>query len=414
MTHLPQRLPATRREFLRLSAQGIGLLAFTRYAPAFLAASARAGVPDPRRDRPILVVVQLAGGNDGLNTLVPFENDRYYRLRPTLAIPRDQVLRLDDHAGFNPAGAGLHQLAQEGRLAIIQNVGYPNPNRSHFRSTDIWETASGSDEVLATGFVGRYFDACCSGTPADADPLGVHVTGEVPEVFLADREHPTFGVSNLTGRLPRQEHLELLERLLNRDAGDGNGDASFLRHTLMDALVTERKVARLLDDYRAAAEYPSTPFGVELRQVAALIAGGLATRVYFVSLGGFDTHVDQLPRQARLLQTLGQGLVAFQRDLEAHHLDDQVIVMTFSEFGRRPMENDGRGTDHGTAAPLFVMGSRVRGGLHGRAPDLDVGRNQDLAFGIDFRQVYATVIDRWLGGDSTAVLGRKFESLPFL
>ena len=414
MKNRPNFLPATRREFLHASAKGIGLLAFARYAPSFLVASARAEVPAPRKDMPILVIVQLAGGNDGLNTVVPYEDDRYYRLRPTLNIPREKVLKLDGLLGFNPACAGLHQLAQAGKLAIIQNVGYPNPDRSHFRSTDIWETASDSNEYLFTGFVGRYFDNCCSGTPAGADPLGVHLTGEVPEVFLSDHEHPTFGVLPFAGRRQRNENVGLLEKLLQRPGGEENDNASYLRHTMMDALFTERKVAGLLYDDRAGAEYPKNAFAYELRNVAALIAGGLATRVYFVSLGSFDTHVNQLGRQDALLQTLGDGLAAFQQDLEAHGLADQVIAMTFSEFGRRPMENDGKGTDHGTAAPLFIMGSRVKGGLHGAAPDLNVGRNQDLAYSVDFRQVYATVIDRWLAGNAEAVLGRKFEPLAFL
>jgi len=414
MKNLPNALPTTRREFLHRSARGIGLLAFTHYTPSFLVASARAEMPAPHPDQPLLVLIQLAGGNDGLNTIVPYEDDRYYRLRPSLGIPKDRVLKLDALLGFNPACAGLHQLAQEGKLAIVQNVGYPNPNRSHFRSTDIWETASDSNETLFTGFVGRYFDNCCGGAPAPDDPLGVHLTGEVPEVFLAEREHPTFGVAPFGGRGQRRENLDLLEKLLHQPGAGENESASYLRHTMMDALVTERKVQRLLDDYQPGAEYPRDPFALELRNVAALIAGGLSTRVYFVSLGSFDTHVNQLVRQDALLRTLGDGLAAFQRDLEAHRLADQVIAMTFSEFGRRPMENDGSGTDHGTAAPLFVMGSRVKGGLHGAPPDLSVGRNEDLAYQIDFRQVYATVIDRWLAGDSAAVLGRKFEPLAFI
>ena len=414
MKNLPNALPTTRREFLHRGAKGIGLLAFAHYAPSFLVASARAEMPAASRDRTVLVLIQLAGGNDGLNTVVPYEDDRYYRLRPTLGIPKDQVLKLDARVGFSPACTGLHRLAQEGKLAIIQNVGYPNPNRSHFRSTDIWETASDSNETVFTGFIGRYFDNCCSGAPAPAEPLGVHLTGEVPEVFLADREHPTFGVAPFGGRRQGRENLDLLEKLLHQPGGDENESASYLRHTMMDALVTERRVQRLLDDYRPGAEYPRDPFALELRNVAALIAGGLSTRVYFVSLGSFDTHVNQLGWQEALLRTLGDGLAAFQRDLEAHRLADQVTAMTFSEFGRRPMENDGKGTDHGTAAPLFVMGARVKGGLHGAPPDLNVGRNQDLAYQIDFRQVYATVIDRWLAGNSTAVLGRKFEPLDFI
>jgi len=414
MKNRPNLLPSTRREFLQRGAQGIGLLAFARYAPSFLVSAASADVPAPRRDMPILVLVQLAGGNDGLNTVVPYTDDLYYHLRPSLAVPKDKVLRLDDHVGLNPACAGLHQLAQDGKLAIVQNVGYPNPNRSHFRSTDIWETASDSNEFVSTGFVGRYFDNCCSGAPANGSPLGVHLTSEVPEVFFGDREHPTFGVPPYGGGRPRNENLGLLEQLLRQPGAAENESASYLRHTMMDALVTERKVAGLLDGYQSGAEYPRNAFASELRNVAALIAGGLSTRVYFVSLGSFDTHVNQQGRQEALLKTLGDGLAAFQRDLEAHQLAEQVLVMTFSEFGRRPMENDGKGTDHGTAAPLFVMGAKVKGGLHGTPPNLAIDRNQDLTYRIDFRQVYATVLDRWLGGDSAAVLGHKFEPLPFI
>jgi uncharacterized protein (DUF1501 family) len=414
MKNYPDLLPSSRREFLTMGAKGIGLLAFTHYAPSFLVSSARADIPAPQKDMPILVIVQLAGGNDGLNTVVPFDDDRYYKLRPSLAVPKDKVLRLDDHLGLNPACAGLHRLAQEGKLAIIQNVGYPNPNRSHFRSTDIWETASDSNEFVATGFVGRYFDNCCAGAPAGNDPVGVHLTGEVPEIFLGDREHETFGVLPYGNLNRRNENLGLLEQLVQRPVDGENGSASYLRHTMMDALVTERKVAGLLGRYQSATEYPRNAFAAELRNVAALIAGGLSTRVYFVSLGSFDTHVNQQGRHEQLLTTLGDGLSAFQKDLEAHQLADQVLAMTFSEFGRRPMENDGKGTDHGTAAPLFVMGAKVKGGLHGTAPNLGVDRNQDLTYSIDFRQVYATVIDRWLAGDSAAVLGRKFEPLNFV
>lgn len=415
MKNLPNLLPSTRREFLTFSAKGLGLLAFSHYAPSFLVSSARAQVPAPGRDRPILVLVQLAGGNDGLNTVVPYADDHYRRLRPTLGFQETAVLKLDDHLGFNPACAGLHRLARDGKLAILQNVGYPNPDRSHFRSTDIWETGSASDQYLTTGFIGRYFDNCCAGAPANHDPLGVHLTNEVPETFFAAQDHATFGLSDRGGRRQRQQNLALLEKILHRPAGDDeNANAGYLRHTMMDALVTEKKVQRVIADYHPGAEYPRTPFAQELRNVASLIAGGFSTRVYFVSLGSFDTHVNQFDRQNKLLQTLSDGLAAFQGDLAAHRLEDQVLAMTFSEFGRRPMENDGKGTDHGTAAPLFILGSRIKGGLHGTAPNLNLARNQDLTFGIDFRQVYATVIDRWLHGDSAAVLGQKFAPLDFI
>jgi uncharacterized protein (DUF1501 family) len=197
-------------------------------------------------------------------------------------------------------------------------------------------------------------------------------------------------------------------------AGTENANATFLKQTFMDTLVTERKVQRVIGAYRSGASYPATPFAGSLRNVAALIAAGMPTRVYFVTLSGFDTHSGQLNQHATLLAQLSSGLAAFQKDLEAQKLDSQVVTMTFSEFGRRPSENQSRGTDHGTAAPLFVMGSRVKGGLHGTAPSLKLERNQDLTFSTDFRSIYATALEDWLGSPSDAVLRGKFERLPLI
>lgn len=413
---IPQ-LPTTRREFFRLSAQGIGLLAFSQFAPRFLVQSALAQSPRPEKDRSILVLVQLAGGNDGLNTLIPFEDADYYRLRPVLGIPKDKVLRAGDTQGFHPAMTAMHGLFHDGKLAVVQNVGYPNPNRSHFRSGEIWQTASDSDQVLGTGWVGRYLDNACAGTPAgDHDPVAVHITTGVPQAYTSAREHPTFGLlpSGISMHENEQTRILLEKMALAPDAAVSAGSASFLQHTYMDTLVTERKVERMLDGYRPAIAYPRNAFGESLRNVAALIAAGLPTRVYFVSLPGFDTHANQLPQQARLLGELSDGLAAFQKDLESHRLDGQVLTMTFSEFGRRPSENDSHGTDHGTAAPLFVMGTRVKSGLHGTAPSLRVAHNQDLTFSTDFRQVYGTALDRWLGCPSAPVLGRKFQPVGFV
>ncbi|MDB6169345.1 MAG: twin-arginine translocation pathway signal protein [Verrucomicrobia bacterium] len=409
------RFPTTRREFLQLTGRGIGLLAFSRFAPAFLINAARASTPAPETGRPILVLIQLAGGNDGLNTLVPFEDPNYFRLRRTLAMAKDQVIRLSGTAGLHPSCAELGALFHDGKLAIVQNVGYPNPNRSHFRSSEIWETASGSSEFLANGWIGRYLDNACAGAPRDShDPMAVHLGSSVPQSFLGAHEHPTFGLGAGSGnRRENEENRRLLESLC-QSPGAADDNASFLRHTLLDSLVTEKRVQRVIGDYRPALSYPTNAFGTSLRNVAALIADGLPTRVYFVPLSGFDTHSNQANQQANLLATLSQGLAAFQRDLASHHLDDQVVTMTFSEFGRRPSENESRGTDHGTAAPLFVMGSRVKGGLHGTAPSLDLARNEDLAFTTDFRDVYATMLDRWLGCPSTAVLGEKFSPLPIV
>lgn len=413
-------LPHTRREFLRLGAQGIGLLAFARHAPQFLVQSTLAA-PRPEKDRRILVLVQLAGGNDGLNTVVPFDHPAYHALRPTLALREKDILPLADHLGLHPACSALSSLLGEGRLGIVQNVGYPNPNRSHFRSTEIWETGSHADEALGTGWIGRYLDNACAGAPADGDPRAVHVSAEVPQSFGGAHPHPIFGLAN-GGRAAREDSA-LLERLTARpdatlSAGPddhGHPNHAFLRATLMDSLVAEKKIQRLLAADKPEATYPGDAFAQSLRQVAALVAGGLPTRVYFVSLGGFDTHANQLNAHANLLRRLSEGLAAFQRDLAARRLEDQVLTMTFSEFGRRPGENQSGGTDHGTAAPLFVMGRDIRGPLHGTPPDLAaVEKNGDLAYSTDFRSVYATVLDRWLGTDADAILGTAHPRLKFL
>ncbi|HVS53791.1 MAG TPA: DUF1501 domain-containing protein [Opitutaceae bacterium] len=419
--------PTTRREFLKLSSRGIGLLAFSRFAPQFLVQSTLAAAPAPEKDRSILVLVQLAGGNDGLNTLVPFEDADYYRLRPTLGIPKDKVLRVSDAVGLHPSCTAMQSLFGDGKLAIVQNVGYPNPNRSHFRSTEIWETASASDAFSSTGWIGRFLDNACAGVPAspsgpgspdEHDPVAIHLTSGMPQSFSSEHEHPTFGfVGGGGNRRDNDDTRKLLETMIEKAdtpvVADG-GNSTFLRHTLMDTLVTEKKVQRVIGDYRPGSAYPANPFAASLRNVAALIAAGLPTRVYFVSLSGFDTHSNQLTQQANLLTQLSDGLAAFQKDLEAHRLDGQVTTMTFSEFGRRPSENESRGTDHGTAAPLFVMGSRVKGGLHGTAASLKLERNQDLTFSTDFRQVYATALDRWLDCPSEKILGGKFEPLPIV
>lgn len=410
-------LPTTRREFLQRSGQGIGLLAFSQYAPRFLVQSTLASTPAPEKDRTILVLVQLAGGNDGLNTVIPFEDADYYRLRPTLGIAKDKVLPIADTIGLHPSCSALQRLCNDGKLAVVQNVGYPNPNRSHFRSMEIWETASESDEFSATGWVGRYLDNACAGAPAPSnDPVAIHISQGVPQSFLSNEPHPTFGLLPAgVSRRDNEDSRKLLEAMIGAPSAAAEpGNSTFLRQTLMDTLVTEKKVQQIIGAYRPSSPYPGSVLSTSLRSVAALISAGLPTRVYFVTLGGFDTHSNQLGQHANLLAQLSDALAAFQRDLEARKLDGQVLTMTFSEFGRRPSENESRGTDHGTAAPLFVMGSRVRAGVHGTPPSLQLQRNQDLGFTTDFRAVYATVLERWLNCPTKGVLEQRFEALPFV
>lgn len=418
-SNISASLPTTRREFLGVSSKGIGLLAFSQFAPQFLVQSTLAAAPAPEKDRSVLVLVQLAGGNDGLNTVIPFEDANYYRLRPSLGIAKDKVLRLDDTLGLHPSCTAMHALYQSGKLGVVQNVGYPNPNRSHFRSMEIWETASASDEFAATGWVGRFLDNACGGMPANShDPLAIHVTNGVPQSFTGAGTHPTFGLAAGGGtRRDNEETRKLLETMISGPAASVTAEpdnSTFLRQTLMDTLVTEKKVQRVIGEYRPTTPYPGSPLATSLRNVAALVAARMPTRVYFVSLGGFDTHSNQVGQHALLMTQLSEALAAFQRDLESKKLDQQVTTMTFSEFGRRPSENESRGTDHGTAAPLFVMGSKVKAGLHGSAPSLQLERNQDLLFTTDFRKVYATALEGWLGCPAEKVLGRKFEPMAFL
>ncbi|HKK17423.1 MAG TPA: DUF1501 domain-containing protein, partial [Opitutales bacterium] len=334
-------------------------------------------------------------------------------LRPTIGL-KEGLLPLNYDLGLHPSCGPLHELFGEGHLSIIQNVGYPNPNRSHFRSTEIWETASDSDEARQEGWLGRFFDNACSGTPQEeTDPSGVHIGDIMPQSFLAERSHSVFGM-NPWGRVDKgKDPAEAAyEKLLQVEHMDGN--ASYLQHTMMNTLVTERRVEKIISGYKPMADYPRNKLSQSLKRIAALIHADMETRVYFVSQGGYDTHAGQQWKHANLLAELSRAMRAFQKDLNAHKKDDQVLTMTFSEFGRRPSENGSKGTDHGTAAPLFVMGSKVQGGLLGSAPSLDLGHNKDLKFSTDFRSVYSTVLDRWLEADSTKVLGEKYEPVPFV
>ena len=302
-------------------------------------------------------------------------------------------------------------LYKEGNLSIIQNVGYPNPNRSHFRSTEIWEGATDAHEFGDSGWVGRYLDNNCSGTPALGDPEAISFGNELPLTIQGDTNHNLFSINNRPGRINRADY-----GLLDKMSGEMDviDNSSFLKQTMMDTLVTEERIQKLFTKFSSTVNYPGNRLGTSLKNVASLIASSLPTRVYYVSLGGFDTHQGQAANHARLLTELSSSLAAFQKDLQQRGLDDQVLTMTFSEFGRRPSQNESGGTDHGTAAPLFVMGPQLKNTLVGQAPDLNLKHNKDLQFSTDFRSIYSTVLDKWLECDSRSVLGRQFEHLSFI
>jgi len=406
--------PMTRRNFLRATS----ILALAHSAPSFLLRTAGAGdvqralaaLPDER----ILVVVQLAGGNDGLNMLVPFGDDAYYRARPTIGIPAPDALKLSDGVGLHPRMTSMADLWGKGQLGIVQGVGYPNPNRSHFRSTEIWETAVDSDKVSKTGWIGRYLDARCSGAPHLEPTLAIAIKNQRPQSFegtkglgVAVDSPERFGY--LDGR--DDDDNETTFEGLNKVDGNtyessGNASLDFLRQTTMNATLSADKVRRAASLYRGGIEYPGSALAQDLRDVARLIAGGMPTRLYYVSHGGFDTHAGQRGPHERLLGELSDALAAFQRDLEYQGQAQRVLTMTFSEFGRRVSENASGGTDHGTAAPMFLMGACATAGLHGAAPSLTkLDRGDDLIHTTDFRGVYASVLRDWFGADPSPVLG---------
>lgn len=420
--------PLSRREFLNTAGKGLGFVAFAAAAPKFLTGSVLAGIPGPGRDAPVLVIIQLAGGNDGLNTLVPFEDDNYHRLRPTLGLKKQSgIIPIAPNLAFHPSCGPLAELWKNGALSVVRNVGYPNPNRSHFRSTEIWETATDANINGYTGWIGRYFDAACDGRGESADPTGFHATGMLPQTFFSERPHNTFGLEG-EGRGQKgarngkpttafADSGEILEALNNCDHHEQHGDdnAAYMQHAIMDTLITENRVHTLLAKDRAETAYPGTQLGRSLKNIAALIAGNLETRVYYATLGGFDTHANQLNNHARLLKDLSEAMASFQKDLTRRKIADRVTTMTFSEFGRRPSENGTAGTDHGTAAPLFIMGSAIRNPLVGTAPTLDLERNRDITHSTDFRQVYSTLLRRCLKADPAKILGaEQFSELDFI
>jgi uncharacterized protein (DUF1501 family) len=413
----------TRRDFLR---SGLALVGFGATVPAFVSrlawaiggpedsaetAAARANLSEDR----VLVIVQLAGGNDGLNTVIPFEDDVYHKSRPRLAIPANQVLRLKGSIGLHPAAAELKRLHDEGWLAIVQGVGYPNPNRSHFKSTDIWETAS-PDGRRHRGWLGRYFDNACSGCDPLPPESAIALTSEAPLSLQGDRFQPLAfddprALQWDAGRDPLLARAR--EKLSEPDAKPVDSELTYLRRVAVDATVSADRIRRAASG-PSPVDYPRSAFAQALRTVARLVAAKMPARVYYVSLGGFDTHSDQKPRHERLLQTFSSTMRAFLKDLrEIGHLD-RVLVMTFSEFGRRVAENSAGGTDHGQAAPMFLFGSKLKPGLHGKASDLRKLSQGDVAFTTDFRQVYATVLEKWLRADSKAILGGSFTPLAVI
>jgi len=415
----------TRREFLY---KGLTIVAMGATAPSFLTRTAlamtnpfdiaqvtsRPGVPDDN----VLVVIQMGGGNDGLNTIVPFNDDTYYRARPRLAIPRNEVITLNSEMGLHPKMAKFKEMYDRGNAAIVQGVGYPNPSRSHFKSMEIWHTADPEGRTLRVGWIGRYFDSKC---PVCEQPtVGVNVGPSMPLAMRSDGgQGATLETPDAFQWMPSMDGLGAREemeifKMLNAPATNEPATIDFLRHTAMNAVLSSEQVREAVRLYKGGIEYPSNRFAGSMRLIAQMIAGKLPTKVYYAHMSGFDTHASQQGIHDTLLEQLSTGVDAFYRDLEVQGNAERVITVAFSEFGRRVAENGSNGTDHGTAAPMFIFGKRIKPGLHGRQPSLADLQDGDLKHNIDFRSVYATLLDKWLGADPSKILGSDFERVPFL
>lgn len=399
-----------RREFLNKSALATaGTMMIPHFLKAYETSHLGSGAPAHK----ILVVVQLSGGNDGLNTVVPYRNDIYYRERPGIAIKADKVLKLNDDVGFNPALESIKGLYDDGLLTIINNVGYPNPDRSHFRSMDIWHTASDSDKYVQTGWVGRYLDANCSGKACEP-----HRAIEVDDTLsLAMKGSDINGLAVLDPKkLYNQTRSGLVHGLSESKLEAQHENVAYLYKTLAETVSSADYVydkAKRVKSSQIA--YPGSELGNRLKTVSELIQSDVSTSVYYISIGGFDTHINQVNQQERLLSQYAEAVNAFMRDMKQAGLVNDVLLMTFSEFGRRVKQNASNGTDHGTANNVFLFGGNLTPGkVFNEAPNLTNLDEGDLKYSVDFRSIYATLLRNWLKTDDVAILGKKFDTLQFV
>jgi uncharacterized protein (DUF1501 family) len=406
-------MESTRRQFLKSAVGASAVVSLGAAVPRFLLEAA-AGETTPSGDT-VLVVVQLTGGNDGLNTVVPFENDAYYRARPALAIGKGSALKLDDQLGLHPAMSPLAELFKSGELAIVQGVGYPDPNRSHFESMDIWHTCRRKSETRPDGWLGRYLDASAKADGRDLPAL--HLGEEKQPLALVGQKVRAPSVSSLDRfRLAGDDAgvREIVGQLAAADRPRENDLLDFVQSSTTAALEASRRVESARTSYKPAVDYPGSELSTKLRTVAQLIDAGLSTRIYYVALDGFDTHAQQADAHAALLGQLSGAMHAFVRDVAAHGHGKRVLLAAFSEFGRRVAENASAGTDHGAAAPMLLAGGRVKGGLVGKHPSLSDLADGDLQHHTDFRQVYAALLDHWLHWPSAPILGAEFRPVDVI
>lgn len=401
-------MPYTRRGFLRVAFGASTLISLGPSVPDVLVRAAVAAPPQSDRDT-VLVAIQLTGGNDGLNTVVPYADDEYARARPTLRLPTDQLHKIDSRLGFHPRMGAFLRLYEDGCLSIVQGVGHPNPDQSHERALRIWHTADPQRPERQTGWLGRVADLAWN--PAAADAAAVFI-GPIDRPFALNAENVVVPC------VRSMESPAVWGVPVSTDGMTDNTLLDFLRRSTRRACEQSTRIDAVVKAGAGSTDYPSFGLAGNLRTIAQLIRARLGIRIFVAELGGggiggFDNHANQLGNHCALLHELAESVAAFVEDLKRNHLLNRVLLMTYSEFGRTVRENGRRGTDHGAAAPVFLAGG-VTGGLVGPHPSLVDLDNGALKFHTDFRGVYATVLDRWLGFDSQAVLGARFEPLDVL
>ncbi|HEU5364432.1 MAG TPA: DUF1501 domain-containing protein [Hanamia sp.] len=393
-----------RKEFLQIGTLASASLMMPKFLKAF---EKKTAVPHGNR---VMVVLQFSGGNDGLNTVIPIRNDIYYKSRPRLGIQKQQALQLTDEAGIHPSLVYFKELFDEGSLGIMNNVGYPNPDHSHFRSMDIWQSASDSNQYVTSGWLGRYLDAQCDGCgkPTQAleidDVLSLALKGE--------------NLKGLALRDPKQLYNSSNERYfkeINAAHYHTEAAADYLYKTLSETMESADYIYAQSRRHPSSQMYPATQLGKNLKTICSLILSDINTKVYYVSLGSFDTHVNQENQQKRLFTELNDAINAFVKDLKGNNRFEDVAIMTFSEFGRRVAQNASGGTDHGTANNMFFIGGGLKQkGLLNPMSDLNNLYQGDLEYTVDFKSVYATMLHNWLSADDEKILGKKYEIMNFV
>lgn len=359
----------------------------------------------------ILVVIQLSGGNDGLNTIVPYRDELYAKARPKLGIPSSDVIKLTEELGLHPSLRAIENQFSENRFSIIQGVGYPSPNRSHFESMDIWHSCHPKKDRSQSGWLGRWITEQTAHPTSDS--TAIHVGSESLPLACQERGVQVPSLASLE-QMRLKAKLDSMQDKQARPGAESNSKDSgslldFLSTSTVAALEVSERLDKILAQPDASGDFPKTALGEKLRAVSRLILSGLKTRIYYVTLDGFDTHANQPDVHASLLKQWSEALAAFLSRLKQTGQQDRVLVMTFSEFGRRVSENASLGTDHGAAAPMFLAGPKLPKIIHGPMPDLSDLEDGDLRFKIDFRSVYASVLEHWMMTDSRKSLDGDYH-----